>query len=326
MKSITYTTKKIKRAVEFARKTDYSEAARRHGMTRQTIAKWDKRYDGTLKSLKHKSRAPHNCPRKHTESETELVMKIWKKFGKHGGDFVYGKLFRKYGFNRCRTTMYAILKEEGVVFKKQKRKHKNKTYYGAKIPGEKMQMDVKYVPKECLPEGHKKLYQYTIIDEATRKRYIEIYDEHCQWNTVKFVTNALKFFEFDIQKIQTDNGVEFTYKYLKTEKLSPFEKLARLKKIIHQLIKPATPRHNGRVERSHRTDQKHFYDFAKFKSFEDCQKKAKKWLKDYNNMPIRSFKYMTPNEILELHKQQQKPLSKDFIADFVRTQGLPRVA
>jgi transposase InsO family protein len=324
--NVTHSTKKVKRAVEYARRTDFSEAARRYGMCRQTISKWDKRYDGTLESLKHLSTAPRTNSRGVTDDEVDLVMWAWKKWGKHGGDWVYANLFRKKGFKRCRTTMYSILKANGITFKKQKRRRQNKPYFGALVPGQKLQMDVKYVPTECLPKGHEKLYQYTIIDEATRMRYIEIFQERSQWNTVIFVKNAIKFFGFELKEIQTDNGTEFTNKFLNTEKLAAFEKFARLKKIVHKLIRPATPRHNGRVERSHRTDQKHFYDFAKFKSFEDCKKKAEKWLKEYNNTPIRKYHWLTPRELLQLYNDTHKPLTEEFIAEFAKSQGLKQAA
>ena len=43
--------------------------------------------------------------------------------------------------------------------------------------------------------------------------------------------------------------------------------------IPHYLIDPGKPAQNGKVERSHRTDQEKFYDENKFKSFEDLKQK-----------------------------------------------------
>lgn len=44
--------------------------------------------------------------------------------------------------------------------------------------------------------------------------------------------------------------------------------------IRHKLIRPFTPRHNGKVERSHRKDNERFYATHLFYSFEDFAKKT----------------------------------------------------
>lgn len=54
--------------------------------------------------------------------------------------------------------------------------------------------------------------------------------------------------------IQTDNGQELTYT-MKTDKIHPVDILLKSLNIHHKLIKPRMPRHNGKVERSHRNDQ-----------------------------------------------------------------------
>lgn len=54
-----------------------------------------------------------------------------------------------------------------------------------------------------------------------------------------------------------------TYKFISDTEKCPFEgKLAELG-IKHNLIKPRTPWHNGKVERSHRMDQRSFYELEK---------------------------------------------------------------
>ena len=47
------------------------------------------------------------------------------------------------------------------------------------------------------------------------------FEEHTPENTVKFLKMMLKEFPFKIQKIQTDNGTEFTYKYISDNEISP---------------------------------------------------------------------------------------------------------
>jgi len=68
--------------------------------------------------------------------------------------------------------------------------------------------------------------------------------------------------------------------------------------IEHKLIKPRTPRHNGKVERSHRKDQERFYFQRVFVSFEDFKEKLKRWMTEYNNFPMKPLNWLSPNEKL----------------------------
>lgn len=93
------------------------------------------------------------------------------------------------------------------------------------VPGEKVQIDVKEVPFNCLRgdaiKYNKHLYQWTAIDECTRIRFVYGFEEHTPENTVKFLKMLIKAFPF---KIQTDNGTEFTYKFISDTELSPLDK------------------------------------------------------------------------------------------------------
>ena len=60
-----------------------------------------------------------------------------------------------------------------------------------------------------------------------------------------------------------------------------FEKTAAELGIRHKLIRPYTPRHNGKVERSHREDQKLFY------SLDDFVKQLAVHNRRSNNLPMR---------------------------------------
>ena len=73
--------------------------------------------------------------------------------------------------------------------------------------------------------------------------------------------NLIKAFPFPIREVQTDNGTEWTTALLVKDKTSKtlFEKAPETMDIIYHQIRVATPRHNGKVERQHRTDGKRFY-------------------------------------------------------------------
>ena len=151
--------------------------------------------------------------------------------------------------------------------------------------GVKWQMDVKYVPKRCYSgKNEQQFYQYTMIDEATRERFIYAYLEQSSYSTIDFIKRAIKYFGYIPQIIQTDNGTEFTH-FVKTDRVHPFDVLCKVLNIVHKLIRPRTPRHNGKVERSHRNDQERFYNHLKFYLFEDLQKQMAAYLRRSNNIP-----------------------------------------
>ena len=115
------------------------------------------------------------------------------------------------------------------------------------------------------------------------------FEEHTPENTVKFLKMLLKEFPFRIQKIQTDNGTEFTYKYISDNEISPLDKVLQALKIPHILIPPRPPWHNGKVERSHRNDQRYFYNWETFKTLDELNEKLKKHLKWSNNKIMRTL-------------------------------------
>ena len=102
--------------------------------------------------------------------------------------------------------------------------------------GEKVQVDVKEVPYNCLRgsilKDGKHLYQWTAIDECTRMRFVYGFEEHTPENSVKFLMMLIKAFSFKIKTIQTDNGTEFTCKYISDDNVCPFDKA--LQKIRNQ--------------------------------------------------------------------------------------------
>jgi len=175
-------------------------------------------------------------------------------------------------------------------------------------PGEKVQIDVKEVPYNCLKGAVKRdgkhLYQWTAIDECTRVRFIYGFDEHTPENSVRFLTMLQTAFPFKIQVAQTDNGTEFTYKYISDDMLCPFDIALGNTHIAHKLIPPRTPWHNGKVERSHRNDQRYFYDWERFGSVEELNQKLKAHLYWSNRKTMRTLGGKSP---LQLLKEKLRP-------------------
>ena len=91
------------------------------------------------------------------------------------------------------------------IYEKAPSKAKEKEK-GEKIPvtypGEKVQIDVKYVPKKCLSkelqEMGERFYQYTAIDEYTRIRYLWFTNAHDTYASTEFIERLVKVMPFKI--------------------------------------------------------------------------------------------------------------------------------
>ena len=157
-------------------------------------------------------------------------------------------------------------------------------------------MDVKYVPKACDANPEKEqYYQYTIIEEASRKRFIYAYEEHSSYSTVDFMKRAITYFGYAPKEIQTDCGTEFTHT-ANTNRIHPMDIFCNRYNIRHHVLRPRTPWLNGKVERSHRNDQERFYNYIKFYSFDDLQTQMKRYLYRSNNIPMAVLGWKSPNQ------------------------------
>ena len=137
---------------------------------------------------------------------------------------------------------------------------------------------MKCLTKELKEKGER-YFQYTAIDEYTRLRILQFAKEHSTYESSEFAKIIVKRFPFKIEEIQTDNGFEFTnrlsYNTSIRDRKTKFEQTIEELGIKHKLINPYTPRHNGKVERSHRKDQERLYYNKVFCSFEDLVNRAK---------------------------------------------------
>lgn len=295
------------RVVKHARKFgNVSNTARLHKVSRQSVYRWIAQYDGTLESMMDRSKRPYHHPNEHTEQEKRMVLRVARQNKKLGLVCLWVRLKMNHGYTRTVTALYRLLRREGVIPPPMKRRrHKSKPYQPILVPGERFQIDVKHVPKSCLVGAlsHRKLYQYTAIDECTRWRYIAIYDELSTQNSVCFVKELSKRFPFEIQCIQTDNGCEFTSRLQGASKPSAFESFLESEGIRHKTIAVATPRHNGKVERSHRTDEERFYKDAKFFSLSYIKDQINRYLRESNRQPLMVHNWRSASHILSIYQE-----------------------
>lgn len=299
MKRITQDAHFRQRMMLFAEHHGVEETAIRYHVHRKTVWKWKKRWDGTVASLEERSRRPQRCPRAQEPWEIKLVLRLRKKY-QEDLLLAYQKACQ-YGYKRS----YGCFKRtanQALPIKKQK-KRQNKPYQRAEYPGQKVQIDVKYVPSYCVADG-KKYYQYTAKDECSRWTYREMYAEHSTYSSWQFLRSLVEHAPFMIREVQTDNGFEFT-KRLKSNDPNDktlFEQELENLGIIHHLIRPATPRHNGKVERQHRIDEMRFYRHMRMYSLEDGRKQLAKYQRASNDNIMVCLGMQSPNQILALYQ------------------------
>ena len=289
------------RMVNYAKNHSVSDTAIRYGVSRKTVHKWIKRYDGTTNSLMDRSHRPHHSPRKHTESELRKIRRRLKKHKWTDLIRAYQELVEKDGYTRSYGGFKRVARQlKSLKPKKAKRKKKPKPYRRAEYPGQKVQIDVKYVPRYCVANG-KKYYQYTAVDECTRWTFREMYEEHSTYSSRQFLEKLLQKAPFPIREIQTDNGTEFTNRLLvtKSNHMTLFEKLLVESGIKYHRIAIATPRHNGKVERQHRIDEERFYKTMRMYSLEDGRKQLAVYQRKSNDIIKTCLGMRSPNQVLE---------------------------
>ncbi|WP_277281560.1 transposase, partial [Streptococcus hyointestinalis] len=163
---------------------------RRYKVSKASLMRWNKRFDGTKESLKdrsHRPLTPH--PKAHTQQELTWIKNCIKRNPNATLIEIFYKLKTNKGYDRHPCSLFRILRKLDF-FKSPKTKKKPyvpKPYDTPTELGIKWQMDVKYVPTHCytgkLPD---KFYQYTVIDEASRERFIFPFKEQSSYSTVQF--------------------------------------------------------------------------------------------------------------------------------------------
>lgn len=281
-----------------------TDAAKVCPHSQRSLERWLAAYkrDGEA-GLEPKSTRPRTNPRETPIRIKERIIELRKK--KNICALKLKWQLEKEGILIHKNTIQKIIKKENLVRKYRVRKLR---YKYIKVPlgkGELVEIDIKYVPDLV---GNKQYYQFTAIDCASRWRYLKIYDDYSNGSSIKFLKELLVVASFRIRAIKTDNGTNFTNRYtgyLKSSdplnpRLHPLDILCQELNIIHYLIDPGKPAQNGKVERSHRTDQEMFYERSKFRTLAELRTKIKSWNVEYNNLEHCGLNGKTPNEMLQL--------------------------
>ena len=268
MKSMTEEMRFRQSLCEYAIKYGVTRASRWCHTNRQFVYRQLKKYDGDVRSLALKSRKPHKSPNAHNGEELDLIQRMLKRNGIYGLAEVYVRCKRN-GYTRSFGSMCKQIRKRGYI--KPKIRRKSYTKYermDGRYPVDKVQVDIKYVPEECVrfPSYGDRYYQITAIDEYSRKRVLKIVKEKSTYETNKYLLELEKNMGFKINAIQVDNGYEFVNDAENTNRKTRFQLVAEYLGMKIKRTRPYSPWQNGKVERSHREDGKILYGRKIFRS------------------------------------------------------------
>ena len=290
--------------MKYAEKYGVSRASRKYNRSRSYIYFWKARWDGSVSSLACQSRRPHSHPNQHTEAELKLIRDMRRRNPNLGIVALWHRL-RQRGYTRRPESLFRVMRKLGLFPPSRKKNtYKPKPYEQMTYPGQRLQVDVvdvKVVPRKCIADPQLRLFQYTAIDEFTRLRFLAAYPEQSTYSSADFLKKLVKWYArrgIQVECVQTDNGLEFTNRFSNSKRDLPtlFEVTAAKLAIRHKLIRPYTPRHNGKVERSHREDQKRFYSCHNFYSLDDFAKQLTLHNRRSNDFPMRPLAWLSPSE------------------------------
>lgn len=300
MNSITEEMRFRQRVCEYSLKHGVTRAARRYHLNRQFVYRQLAKYDGKVRSLSFRSRRPLHSPTAHTVEELSLIRRMLKRNGVYGLAEVYVRCIAR-GYSRSFESMCRQIRQR--KYRKPEVHRKSYTKYNrldGKYPGDKVQIDIKYVPRECIrfPSYGYNYYQITGIDEYSRKRVLRIVKEKSTYETTRYLKELEEAMGFPIRMIQVDNGSEFVNDGDRTSRRSKFEETAAELGMGLRRTRPYSPWQNGKVERSHREDGKILYGRKIFTSEKGLKLQVEKHERRYNATAKTCLHFKSPNQMV----------------------------
>ena len=210
--------------MQYAKKYGVSRASRKYNKSRSYIYFWKKRWDGSVASLACASRRPHSHPNQHTEDELKLIRDMRRRNPTLGMLELWHRL-RQRGYSRCPESLFRVMRKLGLFpAEKPKKKYKPKPYEQMTHPGERVQVDVKVVPRRCIADPELRLFQYTAIDEFTRLRFLAAYPEQSTYSSADFLRRLRAWYArrgATSGVCQTDNEFGFTNRFSNASAICP---------------------------------------------------------------------------------------------------------
>ncbi len=268
------------------------EACRDLGVARSSFYRWKNAFAAEGRAgLVRKKPIARSHPRQIPREFVEKILHLRTQYHL-GPQRIAWYLERYHGFRTSCSSVYRTLKRNGIgpLPRRVGRRTLHTRRYAKQVPGHHVQVDVKFLALKT-QDGHRiRRYQYTAIDDATRVRALKIYCRHNQKSSIDFIDYVVEKFPFRIHTVRTDRGHEWQ---------AQFHWHVEDNGIQHVYIKPRSPQLNGKVERSHRSDQEEFYQLLTYTDDVDLNSKLARWEEFYNHSrPHGAHGGKTPYEAL----------------------------
>jgi transposase InsO family protein len=266
--------------------------ARMAEIPQATFARWWAGYGKRgPRALQDRSRRPRSSPTALPGRVLDVVRQAHR--GSHLGFRRLHYLLAKAGRIQCSaSSVYRILRRAGDLVRRPRRPKPVWTRYQKALPGERAQMDLKY-----LADGR---FQLTLVDDCSRLLAAAVLSRRTAGAVCAALQPLLAGLPFPVRCIQTDNGPEFG--------LALTRLLAGLG-VRHVRIRPRTPHLNGKVERVQRTMQEELWDSDGLGPPATWAAQLERYVRFYNSgRPHSALGYQTPIAYAEQRLRSQ-PMS-----------------
>lgn len=284
---------------------DVKKTCEGRGISTDLFYKWASRLleVGSLLALKSGSKAPKSFWNKTPKRVEKRILKLRKLEPFKGPERISFDLKKMFNIVCPVSTVAAILKRAGLVTKayRDRLTKKHMRRYRRPWPGY-LQMDHKYTP--YLIEG-KQTYQLSAVDHHSSWRFIRTYQDRSVGSVVSFLNELEREVPFEIVQLQTDNAMEFT------DKFSSHQRGARptythevdvwciQRGIEHRLIPVGEKEINGKVENTHKFDDREFFSQIMVNTFAELKLATNDWNHKWNHeRPTKRLGWKTPNETI----------------------------
>lgn len=264
-----------------------TKTSRLYCIHRDTIYEW-------RKSIKRQQLGPKGRVSWQTPVHLERIVVRLRKQTNYGPKRIKYEL-ELHSITLGEKAIRGILERRGLVKKNRKKRRKQKQVFYAPYAGYRLQVDTKAVPHPNRDLRSPLCYQFTAIDIYTKIRFLWIYEELSNHNSIEFLKRALAFYRaigIEVETVQTDNHMTFTNLFVggrhkedhQERRVHPLTEFLLEQGVQHLLSRPGTPTDNAFVERSHRTDGEEFYRTFNFSSLtmKQLNMRLQKWSYNYN--------------------------------------------
>lgn len=316
------TTAQIRKEIqELSGQLTQRELAEKYNVTRHTIRKWQRR-----EAVTDRSHRPHRLQTTLSPEQEALVVELRKLLLLPLDDLLI--VVREFIHPEAtRSGIHRTLRRHGVSNLKEMEKARAQadgTATGKPRKGFRdyqpgfVHVDVKYLPR--MADETRRKYLFVGIDRATRWVYLEVLPDKGAKRAAGFLRRLIDKAPFRVQKVLTDNGKEFTDRFVANGEREPtgrhpFDQACRVHAIEHRLIKPKHPQTNGMVERFNGRISEILHS-THIGSSQELESILRQYLQVYNHhIPQKNLGYRTPVQALKEWQKKEPDLFKKRVYD-----------